>query len=359
MSAFEVVRHALTDSRIVEHPAPAKPADGEILVKVDRFGFSANNITYGIAGDTLRYWQFFPVAEEPEKWGIIPVWGFGDVIDSNHPEIEKGERLFGYFPPADTVKMVPVDIRPGAFFEGSAHRADLPRGYNAYSRVSREPGYDRRFDDARMLLYPLYLTSFALWDQLKENDWYGTEQIVLLSASSKTAIGLAYALKGDGDAPDCVGLTSPRNTGFVDVTGAYDGVLSYDNRPRLKDVPTVIVDMSGNADLLGAIHQQLGDNMRHTLSVGLTHWESERRSKAVIKDRTEFFFAPSRIQKRMKDWGADEFRSRSNGFIMETAAKSQTWLNFETLDGLEGLSAVFSDVRDGTIAPDRGLIVQM
>ena len=68
-------------------------------------------------------------------------------------------------------------------------------------------------------------------------------------------------------------------------------MLSYADRAGLKSVPSAIVDMSGNADLLGALHQQLGENMRHTLSVGLTHHESERRSKVVIKDRTEFFFA--------------------------------------------------------------------
>ena len=360
MSTFQVTRSGLAQTRIVEDTSNDMAlADGEILVKVDRFGFSANNITYGIAGDTLGYWQFFPVEDDSQTWGVIPVWGFADVIESNGSSIEKGERLFGYFPPADTVIMKPVDIRPGMFFEGAGHRAELPRAYNSYQRVLKEPGYDTKSDNARMLLFPLYLTSFALWDQLKENDWYGAEQIVLLSASSKTALGLAYALSGDSDAPDCVGLTSPRNTGFVEKTGAFDSVLSYADRAGLKNVPSAIVDMSGNADLLGALHQQLGENMRHTLSVGLTHHESERRSKVVIKDRTEFFFAPSRIQKRMKEWGADEFRSRSNGSIMETAAKSQAWLKFETLAGLEGLNTVFADVRDGTMAPDRGLIVQM
>jgi len=359
MNIFEVTKADLSKTRIGATADDAPLVPGEIRVRIDRFGFSANNITYGVAGDTLGYWQFFPVANDPAKWGVIPVWGFADVVESNMSEISVGERLFGYFPPGDTLVMKPVDIKQGMFFEGADHRAELPRGYNAYTRVSHEPGYDTRFDDARMLLFPLYLTSFVLWDQMKEHDWYGAEQIVLISASSKTALGLAYALQKDETAPTCIGLTSARNVEFVKSTGAYADTFAYDNRTALPGKPTLIVDMAGNADLLGELHQQLGANMRHTLSVGLTHWESERRSREVIKDRTEFFFAPSRIQKRMKEWGAAEFGAKSTGFVMETAAKSAAWLNFETLDGLDGLSRIFADVRDGTIAPDRGLVVNM
>jgi hypothetical protein len=48
------------------------PRAGEALFTVERFGLSANNITYAALGDTLRYWDLFPA--EP-GWGRIPVWG--------------------------------------------------------------------------------------------------------------------------------------------------------------------------------------------------------------------------------------------------------------------------------------------
>ena len=63
-------------------------------MKVERFAFTANNITYALAGDQLKYWHLFPA---PQGFGNIPVWGFGDVIASKHPNISEGERLFGYF----------------------------------------------------------------------------------------------------------------------------------------------------------------------------------------------------------------------------------------------------------------------
>jgi hypothetical protein len=35
-------------------------SDGEVRLRVDRVGLSANNVTYAVLGQPLRYWQFFP-----------------------------------------------------------------------------------------------------------------------------------------------------------------------------------------------------------------------------------------------------------------------------------------------------------
>ena len=71
-------------------------ADGQVRVRVDQFALTANNITYAAMGDLLNYWQFFPTGEP--GWGIVPVWGFGTVVQSLHPAIAVGERLYGYWP---------------------------------------------------------------------------------------------------------------------------------------------------------------------------------------------------------------------------------------------------------------------
>ena len=42
--------------------------DEALLVKVDRFAFTANNITYAVIGDQLKYWQLFPA---PTGFGNI------------------------------------------------------------------------------------------------------------------------------------------------------------------------------------------------------------------------------------------------------------------------------------------------
>ena len=78
---FLVRRNDFTQTRWVEAQRRAGSAlePGEVLLRVDRFGLTANNITYGVVGDLMGYWNFFPA---PEGWGRIPVWGFADVVAS-------------------------------------------------------------------------------------------------------------------------------------------------------------------------------------------------------------------------------------------------------------------------------------
>lgn len=36
----------------------------------------------------------------PKTHGLFPVWGFGDIVASNHSIAKVGERVYGYFAPA-------------------------------------------------------------------------------------------------------------------------------------------------------------------------------------------------------------------------------------------------------------------
>ena len=360
MQEFQTNKANLTQARLQETPVHTL-GDGEVRVKVDRFAFTANNITYAVMGDQLRYWQFFPPnGDEPEKWGIIPVWGFGDVVESNSDALPIGERLFGYFPPANELIITPKRVTQTSLLDGSVHRAELPPGYNLYQRVNHERGYDRAHDDQRMLLFVLHLTSFCLHDLLKSNDWFGAEQVVIISASSKTSTGLAYGLVNDKESPHVIGLTSNRHVDFVKSIDAYDSVLSYDTLEQIDATkPTVIVDMSANTDVLSRLHRHLGDNMRYTSNVGITHWDEPRHAEGIIQARSQQFFAPSHVQQRMKEWGPEEFNKRSMHYIMNSTAKTSAWLKIQELDGVNGLLEVYKDICEGKIAADEGLVVVM
>lgn len=360
MHEFQTHKKDLTNNRIVDVPTNTI-GDGEVLVKIDRFAFTANNITYAVMGNQLRYWQFFtPHDDQDQQWGIIPVWGFADVVESNNGDLPVGERLFGYFPPANDVVMTPSKVTTSNFIEASAHRTELPPGYNMYRRVNNEAGYDRANDNERMLLFVLHLTSFCLYDLLKSNDWYAAEQVVIISASSKTSTGLAYGLTDDDNAPDIIGLTSERNIGMVNSINAYDSVMSYENLEQIDaSKPTVIIDMSANTDVLSRLHKHLGDNMRFTSNVGLTHWDEPRVFDGIIAERSQQFFAPGHVQQRLKDWGPEEFGKQSMAYVMKSVAKSRSWLKIKEIDGIAGLAEVYGDVCDGNIAADEGLVVVM
>ena len=362
MSELQVRRDELTKTRIVDSPDSddgEKLADGQILLRIDQFAFTANNITYGVVGDQLGYWQFFPPAgESADGWGLIPVWGFADVVQSTCAEVPVGERLFGYFPPAEHLVLTPSRVRDESFFDATPHRAALPAAYNTYRRTAGEPGYDRSFDALRMLFFPLHVTSFCLWDAMQMNDWYDAQQVIIVSASSKTSIGLAYGLDMDAQAPPCIAVTSERNREFVEKLGLYAKTATYDNLQAIDPgVPSVIVDMSGNDATLNALGEHLGDNMRQCIRVGVTHRDAASGDASL--PRSTWFFAPSHVEQRLKDWGPEGFMQKSTEFIQATSLRSGDWLKIRTIDGLAGLDVIFGDVANGNIAADEGLIVKL
>ena len=209
MSQFQTFKSDLTHSRIVDTDS-VSIHDGEIAVKIESFAFTANNVTYGVAGDTIGYWKFFPAAQdEKNEWGCIPMWGFAEITHSNIEGLHVGERLFGYFPAANSLTLSPIKISDQSFSDGKEHRKELPPVYNNYVRLNGDQNYDPSMDAVRALLFPLHITAFCLCDSLAEDSYLGASQVIVVSASSKTAIGLAQGLADTENAPKIVGLTSP------------------------------------------------------------------------------------------------------------------------------------------------------
>src|SRR6185436_7795427 len=227
-----------------------------LLVKVTRFAFTANNITYAVMGDVLKYWQLFPA---PAGFGNIPVWGFGEVIASKHPNIAVGETLFGYFPMATHLVIEAADVSKRGLRDGAAHRQGVAPVYNAYARISGDPAFTGRQGDYQALLRPLFMLSFLVDDFLAENEFYGARRVMLSSASSKTAFGLAHLIHGR-EGMSVIGLTSAPNVAFVRSfvrsLGCYDEVVTYDAVTSISaDSPVGYVDMAGNSDLRERLHR--------------------------------------------------------------------------------------------------------
>ena len=365
---FQVNKQNLLDYRVVE--TEAQPlADGEIRLKVDQFAFTANNLTYGAAGDQLGYWQFFPASEvvdqsnENKPWGLIPVWAFADAIESNNSAIAVGERLYGYFPPAAFLDILPKDVNTHSLTDGAEHRQTLPPLYNRYRRVLAEPNYDKNTDLARILLAPLHMTSFCICDQLEQNKYYGAEQIIIVSASSKTSIGVAFGLSLGEKSPSVIGLTSNQNMAFVDGLSYYQQAISYPLLNQdLKDKPSVVIDMAGNTSVKNDLRRTLGDKLIHYINVGLTHWDdfdSSGSNHSSKHGSEEMFFAPSYILQRLQELGSAELDRRSTHFVAAAAEATFGWMNVDQKQGLNSLSDVYPSFCNGTISPDKGLVIKM
>jgi hypothetical protein len=329
---------------------------GEILARITRFALTANNVTYGAIGEMIGYWNFFPA---PAGWGRIPVWGFADVARSVHGSIAVGERLYGYFPMSSYLVLRPERVAAGGFLDATPHRAALPPVYNQYFRVTNAAGHDPAREAEIAIFRPLFATSFLLDDYLDESKLFGARSVVLSSASSKTALGLAFLLSEAKRCP-VIGLTSAKNRDFVTRTGYYAEVLTYEEIGRLAaETPTVFVDFAGSGAVVRAVHSRLGDALTQSIGVGLTHWEGFAPVTDLPGPTPAFFFAPDRAQKRMGDWGTAEFQHRVGEAMRRFLASTSTWLRIVEGRGPAALEAAYQAMVEGQVNPAEGHVLSL
>lgn len=343
-------------------------ADGQVRIGIDHFALTANNVTYAAFGDAMGYWQFYPTGED--DWGLVPVWGFGRVLQSAHPGVAVGERLYGFFPMASQTVLQPEQLSDERFTDGAAHRAALPAVYNQYLRVGRDPLYTAESEDLQALLRPLYTTSWLIDDFLGDQDFFGAgadgpATVLLSSASSKTAYGTAVQLAQRGNV-QVIGLTSSANRAFCESLGCYSRVLSYEELDQIDaQTPCVYVDFAGNGALRQAIHSRFA-HLRYSMVIGNTHVDQRAEAgaaKALPGPRATFFFAPAQIKKRVGEWGAADFNQRMasawHRFAAQVSDPAQPWLEVQHHTGGAQAQAVWLAALQGRSDPRAGHMISL
>ena len=349
------------ETRVLQQPALADLEVGEVLLHINSFAFTANNVTYAMFGDAMKYWEFFPTGEP--DWGMIPVWGFATVALSTVDGLAVGERFYGYFPMATQVIVQPERVSSGGFTDGADHRAALPTVYNQYLRCSTDPGYHPHREGEQMILRPLFFTSFLIDDFLEDNKFFGAERVLLSSASSKTAYGTAFCLAQRKDV-EVIGLTSPANLDFVRSLGCYHEVLTYDEVRDLSATDaTVYVDFSGNVALRRDIHTHLGGALKYSASIGGTDWQHIGKVGDLPGPRPTLFFAPSQIKKRVAEWGGATLQSKLGAawqdFMVPVTRPDQPWLRVVQAKGIDACVAAMQEVVSGLAKPDEGHVLSL
>lgn len=349
--AFLVERNDLAKVRwqTVEEPPLAQ---GEVLLRHDRFAFTANNMTYAKFGDAIDYWRYFPASA---PWGQIPVWGLGTIAKSRHPELAEGERVYGYFPMASQLRVAPGRLKATGFVDTSEHRATLPVTYNEYLRIDRDPSYDHGRTDQHLVLRPLFALSYFMAEYLKEEALFGARQVVISSASSKTALGLAFLLReARGAGSRLVGLTSRGNADFVRRTGHYDDVVGYEAIATLAtDVPSIFIDIAGDAAVRRGVHGHLREALAYSGRVGATHWQSEEAEEDLPGAKPQWFFTPTHIVKRRAEWGPQLLRERLQVAWTAFLRDADRWLRITTGTGEAAIEAAYRDVLTGRVPPEQ------
>jgi len=361
---FLVNRSDFSTTQIAPITAPSAEElkAGQVLLKVDRFAFTANNITYATLGNALNYWNFFPKAE---GWGNIPVWGFADVIASNCEDTNEGERFYGYYPMSTHLIVEPTKVTANSFVDGAKHRQALSVIYNQYIRCANDSLYTADTEALQMLLRPLFTTSFLLDDFFDDNAFFGANNLILTSASSKTAIGMAFLLSRSREKRaqqyKVIGLTSSNNAEFVKGLGCYDQVLTYDEVNELDCESTgAIIDFAGNGELLGQVHSLLNEQLKYSCLVGVSHWDQRGGlPKDLAGPAPQMFFAPAQAQQRLEDWGSTEFQQRMTEVWLSFTAFVSRWIQIEDINGADSVTHAYKQVLEGKSRPAMAYTLSM
>ena len=346
--------HKITEQKLVNAPS-SELSDGQARLRIESFALTANNVTYAASGFAIGYWKFFPTSEK--DWGLVPVWGFAEVVESKSELVSVGERFYGFYPLASELVIKPAAHGANAVRDVAPHRVDLPSVYNIYTRAAATP---QASDPYQALMQPLIATSYLLYDWLMDNDWFDARQIVIGSASSKTGLGLTAFLAKHADKPfKVVGLTSKGNADFVNELGFCDQVVRYNDVETLDQIASVYVDMAGNGDLKQRLHARLEGNLNHSSAVGISHWDQFAPQVELAGPKPEFFFAPSQIEKRKNDWGKGVIEQKigeATQMIIQDAAR---WLSLETHSGLEAAMTPYAALATGKANPKTGYVVEV
>lgn len=139
-------------------PAARSLADGEVRLRVAHVALTPAAVACARAGERLGCWRFFP--GEDTQWGCLPMWGHATVVESRHPALACGRRVFGLLPMGTHLVVAPVVCGAGGFADGAAHRAALPLVYSLFSFAADDDSEDRQALQA--LSRPLFSRRTAL-----------------------------------------------------------------------------------------------------------------------------------------------------------------------------------------------------
>ena len=347
-----------------EHDTPALK-DGEVRLSIEAFALTANNVTYAAFADFAGYWNFFPTGDEAT--GRVPFWGFAHVAESKAAGITQGQRVYGYLPASTDLIVTPSKLNPLNFTDASAHRVPLPGFYNIYHFTETDSAYDPAFEDAQMLVRPLYATGWLIDDCLMERE-APPAHVIVSSASAKTSLAYASAAR-KREGLVLTGLTSAGNKAFTEASGLYDHVVTYDDMGAIKDSGAAIhVDICGNPAMRAPLAEALGGQLAAHLHVGATDWNAPRGADLPTQSNpdvpnsgaiaNEVFFAPGHAETCAKRMGPKEMGAALNSDMRAFYPVLANLLTIEHIDARTGLVKAWQDTLAGSISPDQGLIIK-
>ncbi|KAJ3298148.1 hypothetical protein HK104_011141 [Borealophlyctis nickersoniae] len=369
------LRNLLLGSSTIPQNIPAN----HVLLRVDKFGFSANNVTYAALGEVphYRYFDFHPAPKtdksSPSEYGITPVWGFATIVASTLDALKTGERVYGYLP-MSRYALVPVEPRSINKYSFYIPRPHLPadrRPYNTITRCANDPQYRSDRENETMLYRPLFWTSFWCEDWLMSTSYRSATHIIISSASAKTAFCLAYLIQKrkaqGGPNVTVVGLTSSKNLLFTNRLGLYNTVLPYNDVTTLPSTSTnkyLYIDVASNSSLNTQIATHLSTSLVAAVVLGMTNVDDASRTSPLIATakspvKMETFFMPEWLAERRKTLSVPQITQMQKvawDWLMEDCT---SWVKMVNSLGGEQVKKAFLETVESRVGPDVGQVLSL
>ena len=213
-----------------------------------------------------------------------------------------------------------------------------------------------------MLYRPLFLTSFMLADFLADNGFFGATRLLFSSASSKTAYGTAFCLRGQAGLA-LHALTSPRHRGFVAGLGCYGAVSDYAALESIDTAtPTLYVDFSGDEALRERVHRHLGDALVYDCYAGSAQNTGFLREAALPGPAPAFFFAPCRSASATRTGaggGQPAFPCGTAAIHRPCREPAHGWLTLVREQGFAAARERIASLAEGRAEPREGYVVRL
>ena len=119
---------------------------------------------------------------------------------------------------------------------------------------------------------------------------------------------------------------------------------------------------AGSTVVRRAVHEHLDQALMYSCAVGATHWDTATVGQGVQNlpgPKPTMFFAPSQIQKRIKQWGREQFDARLGMAWQDFLGAASSWISIERGQGVDALARVYQSFIDGSADPAKGFVMTL
>jgi hypothetical protein len=239
-------------------------------------------------------------------------------------------------------------------------------------------------EDLTMLYRPLFWTSFWCEDWLNSSNYKGgSTQILISSASSKTAFCLAYLIRRRNSLQGSstrrvIGLTSTKNLAFTKRLALYDNAFDYESFNtslvgNLAQGHWIYVDVAGNnalntrvrdyfrvsddSELVTSIALGLTNVSASTIEPSSANWGSGSEAPQGDDPKVEYFFMPEWLSIRKQQLSVSVITQMQKEAWTRLMSDCGTWgVSLRRVCGPDQVKAAYEEIVRCGLAPEDAFV---